>query len=206
MGWLEGLFLGAFFAGLLFCVGSVLLGFGQHGLDDLGIHLGGADGGDGADGGLGHHSGHVSPWNLTGITAFVAWFGGVGYLALSGWQLAAWLSVVLAALGGVLGWGVIYWFYARVLSRGEGAMNPDDYRLDGTVARVTAPLAGDRIGEIQFSRGGARRSEGARSADGSALPPGTEVVVVRYERGIAYVQPWEAYVEDQAPEGRPGGV
>lgn len=208
MEWLSSLFLGTFFVGLLFCVGSALLGFGQTGLDDLGFSFGGhgADGLDGLDGADGGHvSGHVSPWNLTGLTAFVAWFGGVGYLALENWQLVAWLSVALAVLGGLVGWGVIYWFYARVLVRGETRMDPADYRLEGTVAKVTTRLNGDRLGEIQFSKAGTRRSEGARSEDGTTLERGAEVVIVRYERGIAYVQPWAAYVEPEAPEGRREG-
>jgi hypothetical protein len=37
---------------------------------------------------------------------------------------------------------------------------------------------------------GTRRVCGARSDDGSALANGVEVVVTRYERGIAYVQLW----------------
>jgi hypothetical protein len=31
---------------------------------------------------------------------------------------------------------------------------------------------------------------GARAEDGSQILKGTEVVVTRYERGIAYVRPW----------------
>lgn len=206
MEWLSSLFLGTFLVGLLFCVGSALLGFGQAGLGDLGLGFG--DGGsDGLDGdGGGHIAGHVSPWNLTGLTAFVAWFGGVGYLALNAGQLAVWLSIVLALVGGLVGWGVIYWFYRRVLMRAEARMDPADYRLEGTVARVSAALEGDRIGEIQFSRAGSRRSEGARSVDGTALRRGDEVVVVRYEHGIAYVQPWTTYVESEASEGRREGT
>src|SRR5688572_17049013 len=30
-----------------------------------------------------HGVAHVSPWNLTAILAFVTWFGGAGYLALT---------------------------------------------------------------------------------------------------------------------------
>jgi len=37
---------------------------------------------------------------------------------------------------------------------------------------------------------GTRRVCGARSEDGSAITKGTEVVVTRYEKGIAYVRLW----------------
>jgi len=35
-----------------------------------------------------------------------------------------------------------------------------------------------------------RRVCGARSEDGSAIAKGTEIVVTRYEKGIAYVRLW----------------
>jgi hypothetical protein len=37
---------------------------------------------------------------------------------------------------------------------------------------------------------GTRRVCGARSEDGSAMMKGAEVVVTRYEKGIAYVRLW----------------
>ena len=50
--------------------------------------------------------------------------------------------------------------------------------------------SGDGIGEILFVQTGARRSSAARSDDGRSIERGTEVVVIRYERGVAYVRPW----------------
>ena len=38
-------------------------------------------------------------------------------------------------------------------------------------------------------KGGGRRVEGARSESGAAIPRGTEVIIKRYEDGLAYVQP-----------------
>ncbi|HMH15817.1 MAG TPA: hypothetical protein VK578_22140, partial [Edaphobacter sp.] len=49
----------------------------------------------------------------------------------------------------------------------------------------------NRIGEIIFSQTGARRAAAARSEDGISIERGTEVVVIRYERGIAYVRRWD---------------
>jgi len=42
-----------------------------------------------------------------------------------------------------------------------------------------------------YSQEGTRRVAGARAETGAAIPKGTEVVVTRYEKGIAYVRPWE---------------
>ena len=43
------------------------------------------------------------------------------------------------------------------------------------------------MGEIVFSMAGTRRGEAARSLNGRAIPRGTEVVIVKYARGIAEV-------------------
>lgn len=227
MGWLETLFLGAFLLGLVLTVLSVVLGGGHFGLGHHGLHLPHPDGahgphglagGNGAHLGAGGHAagglqgGHahgcgeggseaplgMSPFNLTALTAFVAWFGGAGYLALTGWAVASWLALAVALLAGAVGWLAVQLFFTRVLLRAERSMDPADYRLEGTVARVSVPLAPGRTGEIQYTLGGVRHSDGARPLDGTPIPRGAEVVIARYERGIAYVQPWEAYVEDAA--------
>ena len=207
MDWLSSLFLGAFLFGLLFCLASMLLGLGQFGHGHFGLHLHGSVGSEGASaahvGQGGHGNAGASPWNAIGLTAFVAWFGGVCYLALAGWQLAAWTSLLLAAAAGLAGWWLVFLFFGRVLAKGEKSMDPDDYRLEGTVARVTVPIAAGRTGEIQYSKAGVRHSDGARSLDGAEIARGEEVVIVRYERGIAHVQPWRTFVEeDRAPIGR----
>ena len=212
MDWLATLFLAAFLFGLVFSVGSLLLGVGHLGIGHDGLHFGGHDGfhlggsGQGAGGSHAvagsHGATDVSPLNITGLTAFIAWFGGIGYLALTGWALAAWLSLAIAVAAGVLGWGIIYLFFTKVLLRGETAGDPVDAQLEGTVARVTMPIGADRIGEIQYTRAGSRRSDGARSVDGCAIPREAEVVIVRYEGGIAVVEPWQSFVGEEAPQGR----
>jgi len=56
---------------------------------------------------------------------------------------------------------------------------------------VNVPIRAGGTGEIIFSQAGTRRAAGARSDDGTALPKGAEVVITRYEKGIAYVRRWE---------------
>jgi hypothetical protein len=52
-------------------------------------------------------------------------------------------------------------------------------------------------GEIIYTQMGTRRVCGARSDDGSAVTKGTEVVVTRYEKGIAYVRLWSEMSEEE---------
>jgi hypothetical protein len=71
-------------------------------------------------------------------------------------------------------------------------------RMTGLIARVSSPVRADGTGEITYVLNGVRQVSAARAADGLALPRGSQVVVMRRERGIAFVEPWiEESVEDQ---------
>jgi hypothetical protein len=59
------------------------------------------------------------------------------------------------------------------------------------VARVSDEIRAGGTGEILFSQADARRSAAARSESGIPIARGTEVVVLRYAHGIAYVSPLE---------------
>ena len=76
-------------------------------------------------------------------------------------------------------------------------LSADDTRMEGTLARVSDEVrAPAGIGEILFSQAGTRRSSPARSEDGSRIARDTEVVVLRYERGVAYVRPLREFNQD----------
>ncbi len=170
----------------------------QLGGESVGGHAVGADGGGhggelvSADGGDAQ-VGHVSPFNLQTITAFLAFFGGSGWVLYGSVGLAPALALVAATVVGVAGGGAVFLFLVKVLIAGQRFMDPSASRMEGTVARVSIPIRADGTGEILFSRDGARRSEGARSATGLPIDEGTEVVIVRYERGLAYVEPWATF-------------
>lgn len=220
---LEAAFLFCFVFGLALSGLSFLLGafhmpglghhVGAHGMDGTHGHVGGA----GDDGALAHggaggghegmdhggESGHPSgghdmpsPVNVHTATAFLAFFGGVGYVLYSTLGVAAGVALVVAVLAGLAGGAVVFVFLVKVLLAGQRFLTPEDFRLEGSLAQVTRSIRADGIGEIVYSRDGTRRSEGARSATGEAIAAGTEVVVVRYERGIAYVESWASYAGD----------
>jgi hypothetical protein len=49
--------------------------------------------------------------------------------------------------------------------------------------------------------------DGARSASGEALPRGTEVVILKVERGIALVERWDKFADQhQLPRGDSSAV
>jgi hypothetical protein len=70
-------------------------------------------------------------------------------------------------------------------------MKGADYHMVGVLGRLSNPIREAGTGELIYSHGGTRHSCGARSADGQAIAKGAEVVVTAYDRGIAYVKPWD---------------
>lgn len=87
--------------------------------------------------------------------------------------------------------------FLRKLVAGSRALDPRDFRLVGTLARVTVTIPAGGVGEIVFSKAERRRSEAARGVDGQAVPRNTEVVIMDYARGVATVEPWDALLEER---------
>ena len=70
-------------------------------------------------------------------------------------------------------------------------LDPADYNMIGVLGRVISTVREGGTGEMIFSREGARRCVAIRSEQNRAIAKDTEVVVMRYEKGIAYVRPWD---------------
>ena len=86
---------------------------------------------------------------------------------------------------------LIFWFLARVLAPHDKELTAEETEMTGVIGRVTGTIRDDGTGEILYSQNGARRSSPARSDDGQPIARDTEVVVMRYERGVAYVRRWD---------------
>ena len=139
----------------------------------------------------GGHAGEASRINFGTVAAFLAWFGGTGYVLArfsSFWSL---LALGLACASGLVGAAIVFFFLAKVLIRKDEELNPADYDMIGVLGTVTSNIRPSGTGEMIFSQAGTRRAAPARSEDGVAIAKGTEVIVTRYERGITYVRPWE---------------
>ena len=133
--------------------------------------------------------GKTSMINAAAITAFLTWFGGGGLLLerLTPWSIA--MIVTGASVIGLVG-GAMINSVINMLARRESVA--ESLSMIGVIAKTVIPIrAGDGTGEIVFTHAGTRRVCGARSDDGTAIEKGTEVVVTKYERGIAYVATWE---------------
>jgi len=186
--------LGFVLAVLAFLGGSLeSLGAIGHALHGHGLHFGHAPA-PAAHGGTppaGGHASSVPRYNLFTFMAFLAWFGGVGYLLSSRAHLVPLVVLGFALAAGALGSAVIVGFLTRVLLRHERFLEAADFEMVGVLGRVTVPIRAGGTGEIVYSQANTRRSAGARSDSGAAIARGAEVVVTRYERGLAYVRPWK---------------
>lgn len=147
----------------------------------------------------------VSPVNGFTLAAFLCWFGGCGYLLARSHDFGMWIVLSLATITGICGGALLFWFLVRVLLPHEHELTAADTDILGVLGLVTGAIREDGTGEIQFSQNGARRFAPARSDAGVALPRGTEVVVMRYEQGIAYVRPWSELSGELSGETAPAG-
>jgi hypothetical protein len=163
-----------------------------HGHSGAQVPAGGVDSGHANGTHAAHHGAHtsVSPFNPPSIAAFLAWFGGMGYLLTRFSTVWVGFGLTLSVISGLIGGGIIFLFLSRVLISDEENMDPADYEMAGVLGRLCVSIREGGTGEMVYSQAGTRRVCGARSEEGSAIAKGTEVVVTRYEKGIAYVRLW----------------
>jgi membrane protein implicated in regulation of membrane protease activity len=185
MTWAD-FYLICFVVGLLFSLVSVLAGGSRWHLHlphfHTHVHAGA--------GGAAHTGAHVSPLSFVTLTAFLAWFGGAGYLLTRYSGLWFFMAMGLAVVCGLAGAAIIFFFLTRVLISHQEVMDAADYDMVGVLGSVSSPIREGGTGELIYSQAGTRRSCGVRAENGAAIEKGSEVVVTRYERGIAYVRRW----------------
>lgn len=201
MNW-ELFYLICFVVGFLFCVLSFLSGISRVHLHvhlPKHIHFSGVQhaGGHGAAGAHGHgvkggsagaHFPFINPMTMA---AFLTWFGAAGYLLVHLRHIWAFAGLVFASMAGLAAALLVFGFVAKVLMVNEKNLDPLDYEMVGVLGRVSSSIRSGGTGEIIFAQEGVRRPCAARSEAGEALGKGEEVVVTRYERGIAYVRRWD---------------
>ncbi len=136
---------------------------------------------------------HLSWLNASTAMAFLAWFGGTGYLLARHAHLLALISLGISIGAGLFAAWMVFKFMVRLMSTSDAPMKSEDYRIEGSLGTISMPIRENGTGEIIFSLAGVRRCAGARSEDGKPVEKGAEVVIERYENGIAYVKRWEEF-------------
>ena len=159
-----------------------------------------AEGGGGHDGHADSQAGHTEAGNgahdmpgfsalsPTSIATFVTGFGGFG-LIFSKFEMTQnpWLSVPLAAFGGLAVAAVVVAIFNKIFhitqSSSEGRMS----ELFGTSATVITPIGAGGVGEIAYVQRGTRYTAPARTLDETEIPAGEKVRIVRTSGSQFYV-------------------
>jgi membrane protein implicated in regulation of membrane protease activity len=187
MNW-EKIYLGCFSFGFLMSFAALVVHSGHAHFHSSGGHSHGV----GFKGGHSHGQSGFSKLNMTTLSAFLTWFGGVGYLLGRYSTLGFLIALAIAALSGLGAAAAVFLFVSKVLLRNEREMLAIDYEMVGMLGRVSSPVIGESgTGEMIYSHDGARRHVAIRSEQMAPIVKGTEVVVTRYERGVAYVRRWD---------------
>jgi membrane protein implicated in regulation of membrane protease activity len=174
----ESFYLGCFLVGFLLSLVSFLAQTGHFHGTHVHAHA------------HGHGGAFLAKFNFSSATAFLAWFGGAGYLLERHTSLWSFAAFGLAALIGAAGACLVLWSLAKLVAR-DRTLDPADYEMIGVLGRVSSTVRIGGTGEMIFARDGGRRSAAVRSEDGVEIGRGAEVVVTRYEKGIAYVKKWD---------------
>jgi membrane-bound ClpP family serine protease len=180
----EQVFLGCFLFGFIFSLAGVVAGSAH-------LHIGGHHF-------FGHHAvghqnagGAFGKFNAGTIAAFLTWFGGAGYILSSWGRIGIALVILVAVAIGLVGAAILFLVMAKLLAPADQPLDPADYRMIGALGTVSSPVRPNGTGEMIFLQQGRRAAVPIRSESGSPIPSGKEVVVTRYEHGIAYVREWE---------------
>jgi hypothetical protein len=181
----EGFYLFCFAMGLCLSAIAFVGGFSHFHIGHMHLHFDKA----------GHvhsaNSNSISPLNGFTLVIFLCWFGGAGYLLEKYGGFVVPIVLLLSTIAGIVGAAALFWFMAHVLMPHERALTSEETATIGVVGRVSGAIRDHGTGEILFSQNGSRRFAAARSENGLPIPRDTEVVVMRYEQGVAWVRRWD---------------
>lgn len=185
---LDAILVGGFLFGLMFTIGTLVLGISDIGAD--------SDTDIGADGNGGALDNFSSLFNVSSILAFITWFSGSAYVARNGFGWAVGFALLIGLIVGIAGAAAITWFMYSFLRKNSPELNPADWDQIGQIGNVTSTIREEGIGEVIFERHGSRHSIPARTKDGVGIERGVEVVILDIDKGVAIVQPWQDLLEE----------
>jgi membrane protein implicated in regulation of membrane protease activity len=177
------------FTAFSFLSGTLHLHLPGHGHFHLG-HGAGHHGGP-----RGSHSSSFGFFNPMSMAVFLAWFGGTGYLLVHLRHIWVFAGLALSSLAGLIGSGIVVVFATKYLMAHESSLDPMDFEMVGVLGKVSGTIRRRGTGEIIFEQEGARKACAARCENEEEIGRDEEVVVTRFDRGVAYVRRWSELAE-----------
>jgi hypothetical protein len=137
--------------------------------------------------------------NPMSLALFLLGFGFLGYIFHNAMaSLALQFTLGIASVGGIILALVFLALLSHIFGDSEGATVQDVSDRTGLLGKVSMAIPENSLGEITYlSPGGMRKSIPARSLDGRRLERDQEVVVVNYQNGIAEVDTWERFTNQE---------
>jgi hypothetical protein len=152
-----------------------------------------------------HYHGHgfslLSVFNPTSIVLFLLGFGFFGYVFHNNTSFALPVVLTLAGTSGIIIAAAILVLLSRVFGDSEASTIQDISDRTGLLGKVNITIPEQGMGEVLYiSPGKLRKSIPARSVDGRRLEREQEVVVVNYQNGVAEVDTWDHFInQEEAP-------
>ncbi|MBA2680723.1 MAG: hypothetical protein H0U76_20300 [Ktedonobacteraceae bacterium] len=145
--------------------------------------------------------------NVSTIVLFLIGFGLFGYVFHNTVHVVTQLALLLAIVGGiVLAMGLVL-LLARIFGESDEGATSDVSDRSGMLGKVNMAIPENGLGEVIYvSPGGLRKSVPARSVDGRRLERDQEVVVVNYQRGVAEVETWDHFLNEEQAAGHDAPV
>lgn len=211
-------FITCFLFGLLFLVVTALLGSIGHGhVQTSQIHFGNLHFGSGApvhgathpasahtSGGGDNAQGNFSLFSIINpntVVFFLLGFGFFGYVFHNNAGLGLSLTLLLAIVSGLIIAVLLVMLINRLVGSTEGHTEQDVSDRIGLVGKVIMTIREDGLGEILYETpGGLRKSIPARSTDNRRIERDQEVVVLSYQKGVAEVDTWEHFINQEGTE------
>lgn len=121
----------------------------------------------------------VSPLSPITIATFITTFGGLGVLSLQLFNMAPAYGLLLATGGALATSGFMYLIITQFLIRSQASSELHRGELVGMQGEVTVPIGETAPGQVTYLTKSGRMSSMARAVDGSAIPRGQFVTIVR---------------------------
>ncbi|MGC7871054.1 hypothetical protein ACPUYX_05920 [Desulfosporosinus sp. SYSU MS00001] len=130
--------------------------------------------------------------NIQAIFAFLLGFGAGGLVGFQVFNRAL-LTLILAIVGGIAFWWTVRGVITVMLRNQTAYLDIKDTDAVGVTGLVTVRISLDSMGEVMYPLQGTDRIIRAKALDGSQINKGVSVVIVKVERGVAYVSSADSF-------------